>query len=265
VLNGQILSESNNGRAAAGLIEGSGAQQIIFGHVVFTGELIVGAKTKHAINGLNRPRADDELIVFTPEFHRTTLTDPNGLEVIVRRGRVTEIRDQQGSSTIPADGFVISASGTVREWVRQNLGKRASVRLSLKMSPLETDQKDEWQKAISIIGGGPQLIKDSRVEITNTAEKILPAFVSDLHPRTAIAKLKSGEVLLVTVDGRQTASIGMSLTMLADLLIQFGATDAINLDGGGSTTMVIRNKLVNKPSDATGERPVSDAIMIYPR
>ena len=66
-------------------------------------------------------------------------------------------------------------------------------------------------------------------------------------------------------DGRQTASIGMSLTRLADLLIEFGATDAINLDGGGSTAMVIRNKLVNKPSDTTGERPVSDAIMIYPR
>jgi hypothetical protein len=252
VLNGQILSESNNGRAAAGLIEGSEAQKIIFGHIVFTGELLAGAKTKHAINGLNRPRAGDELIVFTPEFHRTTLTDPNGLEVIVRRGRIVEIRDLQGSSTIPADGFVISASGTAREWVRQNLGKRASVQLSLKMSPVETDQKEEWQKAGSIVGGGPQLIKDGRVEITNTAEKILPAFVSDLHPRTAIAKLKSGELLLVTVDGRQTASIGMSLTMLADLLVEFGATDAINLDGGGSTTMVIRNKLVNKPSDTPG-------------
>jgi len=265
VLNGQILSESNNGRVAVGLVEGSRAQQIVFGHVVFTGELIAGAKAKHLINGLNRPRADDELIIFTPEFHRTTLTNPDGLEVIVRRGRVTEIRELQGSSTIPTDGFVISASGSAREWVRQNSGKRTSVRLSLKMSPLETDQKDEWQKATSIIGGGPQLIKDSRVEITNAAEKILPAFVSDLHPRTAIAKLKSGELLLVTVDGRQTASIGMSLTMLADLLIEFGATDAINLDGGGSTTMVIRNRLVNKPSDTTGERPVSDAILIYPR
>ena len=265
VLNGQILGESNNGRAAVGLVEGSRAQQIVFGHVVFTGELIAGAKAKHVINGLNRPRADDELIIFTPEFHRTTLTNPDGLEVIVRRGRVTEIRELQGSSTIPTDGFVISASGSAREWVRQNSGKRTSVRLSLKMSPLETDQKDEWQKATSIIGGGPQLIKDGRVEITNAAEKILPAFVSDLHPRTAIAKLKSGELLLVTVDGRQTASIGMSLTMLADLLIEFGATDAINLDGGGSTTMVIRNRLVNKPSDTTGERPVSDAILIYPR
>ena len=54
----------------------------------------------------------------------------------------------------------------------------------------------------------------------------------------------------------------MSLTMLANLLIEFDAVEAINLDGGGSTTMVIRNKLVNRPSDATGERSVSDAILI---
>jgi len=53
--------------------------------------------------------------------------------------------------------------------------------------------------------------------------------------------------------------------MLADLLIEFGATDAINLDGGGSTTMAIENKLVNKTSDSTGERLVSDAILIYSR
>ena len=266
VLNGTILSESNNGRAAVGLIEAKGSQQIVFGHVVFTGELITGAKAKHTISGLNRPRADNELVIFTPEFHRTTLTDPNGLEVTVRRDRVIEIRDHHGSSVIPADGFVISATGTAREWALQNLRQRSSAQLSLKLSPVETDQEQLWSKATSIIGGGPQLIRDGRIEITNDAEKILPAFVNDRHPRTAIAKLKSGEILLLTVDGRQPGeSVGMSLTMLADLLLEFGATQAINLDGGGSTTMVIGNKLVNKPSDAAGERPVSDAILVLAR
>lgn len=265
MLDGKIMSESHNARAAVGLIENGGAQQLIFGHVIFAGELIAGAQTKHALNGLNRPRANDELIIFTPEFHRTTLTEPNGVEVIVRRERVTEIRDQKGSSVIPGDGFVISASGAAREWVLKHLRLRRLVRFSLKLSPVEIDQGDQWKRARSIVGGGPQLIKNGRVEITYEAEKILPAFVNDLHPRTAIAKLKSGDVLLVTVDGRQTNSIGMSLTTLAELLIEFGATEAINLDGGGSTTMVIRNKLVNKPSDTSGERPVSDAILIYPQ
>jgi exopolysaccharide biosynthesis protein len=60
-------------------------------------------------------------------------------------------------------------------------------------------------------------------------------------------------------------SIGMSLTTLAELLIELGAVEGMNLDGGGSTTMVVKNKLVNRPSDATGERPVSDAILVFPR
>jgi exopolysaccharide biosynthesis protein len=52
---------------------------------------------------------------------------------------------------------------------------------------------------------------------------------------------------------------------LGDVLLELGAVDAMNLDGGGSTTMVIHNKVVNRPSDATGERPVSDAILVFPK
>jgi exopolysaccharide biosynthesis protein len=266
VIAGHILSESNNLRAAIGLIEKSGRQELIFGHLRFAGQIDLGPGTTHDINGLNRPRADNELVIFTPEFHRTTLTEPNGLELVVRRGRVVDLRDLKGSSAIPADGFVISTSGTVRDWALKNLRPGARVHLNLKLTPLEPEQVDSWKLANSVIGGGPQLIKNGSVEINNAAEKILPSFVNDGHPRTAIARLNSGQILLVTVDGRQPGeSIGMSLTMLADLLIEFGAVEAINLDGGGSTTMVIRNKLVNKPSDATGERPVSDAILVYPR
>ena len=265
VLNGKLLSESNNVRAAAGLIERDGKQELIFGHIKFSGQIIAG-QAKHAIDGLNRPRGDNELIIFTPEFHRTTLTDPNGLELIVRRERIVERRDLKGSSAIPADGYVISVAGTARQWALEKLRVGTRVKLNLDWSPTETETADFWKQAANIIGGGPQLIKNGRVEITNAAEKILPSFVSDFHPRTAIARLKSGQILLVAVDGRQPGeSAGMSLTMLADLLIEFGAVEAINLDGGGSTTMVIRNKLVNKPSDATGERPVSDAILVFPR
>jgi exopolysaccharide biosynthesis protein len=75
-----------------------------------------------------------------------------------------------------------------------------------------------------------------------------------------------GKLLLITVDGRQPGeSIGMSLPMLAELLLKLGAVDAMNLDGGGSATMVIHNKVVNRPSDQTGERPVGDAILVFPK
>jgi hypothetical protein len=265
VLNGKLLSEPNNARAAVGLIDGPNTQQIIFGHLKFSGQLI-SRGSSHDINGLNRPRDENELVIFTPEFHRTTLTNPNGLEIIVRHDRISEVRDLKGSSLIPADGFVVSAAGSARDWALKNLKVGAVIRFQTDLSPIELDQATAWRKAGNIIGGGPQLIRKSQIDITNAAEKILPAFVNDGHPRTAIAQLNSGQLLLVTVDGRQPGeSIGISLTMLSDLLLEFGAVAAVNLDGGGSTTMVIKNKVVNKPSDVTGERPISDAILVYPR
>ena len=266
VLNGKLISEPYNNRASMGLIQKPGQQEVVLGHLKFNAVLGAGRTAKRLVNGFNRSRRENELIIFTPEFHRTTLTNPDGLELIVRRGRVIERRDQEGSSVIPADGFVVSASGSARQWALDNLTTGVRLDLKVTLTPVESAQASLWKQAASIIGGGPQLIKDGRVEITNAAEKILPSFVSDGHPRTAIAKLKSGQILLVTVDGRQPGeSIGMSLTMLASLLLEFDATDAINLDGGGSTTMVIRDKIVNKPSDATGERPVSDAILVFSR
>ncbi len=266
VLNGKLISEPYNNRASMGLIDKPGKQEVVLGHLKFNAFLTAGRTAKRVVDGFNRPRGENELIIFTPEFHRTTLTNPDGLELIVRRGRVIERRDHEGSSVIPADGFVVSTCGSARQWALDNLPTGVRLNLKTALTPVESDQSSPWKQAANIIGGGPQLVRNGRVEITNAAEKILPSFVSDGHPRTAIAKLKSGKILLVTVDGRQPGeSIGMSLTMLASLLLEFDATDAINLDGGGSTTMVIRNKIANKPSDATGERPVSDAILVFSR
>ena len=83
------------------------------------------------------------------------------------------------------------------------------------------------------------------------------------HPRTAVAKLKDGKFLMITVDGRQPGiSVGMTLQELAEYLLSIGTTDAMNLDGGGSTTMYLDGKVVNTPSDKEGERKVSDAILV---
>jgi exopolysaccharide biosynthesis protein len=118
--------------------------------------------------------------------------------------------------------------------------------------------------ASTILGCGPQLIKGGKIAITDKEEKMAAGFATDRHPRSAIARLDSGKLLLVTVDGRQPGiSIGISLSMVADLLLEFGAVEAVNLDGGGSTTMFVHDRVVNQPSDQTGERPVSDAILIF--
>ena len=265
VLDRELISEPYNERAEFGLIDAGDKTEVVFGHLKFSGEISIGS-VKHSVQGLNRPLSPDDLVVFTPKFHRTTLTNPEGIEVVVRQDRVVSVGDLKGSSQIPSDGYVISAVGQSREWLKTHVRKGSKVTFSWHLNPTESEGSRDWMRAYSMLGGGPQLIKSGKIAITDTQEKMAAGFATDRHPRTAIAKLESGKLLLVTVDGRQPGiSTGMSLDMLARLLLEFGAAEAINLDGGGSTTMVIHNKIVNRPSDQTGERPVSDAILVFPK
>jgi len=263
LLDGKLISEPYNDRAELGLINAGSKTEVVFGHLKFSGEISVGS-VKHDVQGLNRPLSANELIVFTPEFHRTTLTNSDGIEVVVRGNKVAAIGDLKGSRESPSDGDVISAIGSAREWVKRNLRKGSKTAFTWRLDPIAPDTDEAWRHAYSMLGGGPQLIKAGKIAITDKQEKMAPGFATDRHPRTAIAKLQSGKLLLLTVDGRQPGvSTGMSLNMLAQLLLEFNALEAINLDGGGSTTMVVGDKIVNKPSDQTGERPVSDAILIF--
>ena len=130
--------------------------------------------------------------------------------------------------------------------------------VSLKLTPLESSKTNPWTAAEDILGAGPIIVRAGRFDITATREKMLPAFASDRHPRSAVASLADGRILLAVVDGRQAASVGMSLDELARLLLEYGATDAMNLDGGGSTTMVVqgphRQSAVRRHGRAPGQR-----------
>jgi exopolysaccharide biosynthesis protein len=84
------------------------------------------------------------------------------------------------------------------------------------------------------------------------------------NPRTIAGVDRDGRIVLVTADGRSTASLGLSITESAAVAAALGMVDAVNLDGGGSTTMYAGGRVINAPSDATGERPVGDAILVLP-
>ena len=117
--------------------------------------------------------------------------------------------------------------------------------------------------ATQVIGGFPLLLQDGdRVGDLETAQRA--SFASERHPRTAVGFDPDSEVLwIVVVDGRQPGySMGMTLPELAALFQALGVRDAINLDGGGSTVMVVEGKAVSHPSDAEGERPVVNALGI---
>jgi hypothetical protein len=124
----------------------------------------------------------------------------------------------------------------------------------------------EWARAGHAVSGAGLLVLDGR-ELSDWSEEGLSAgFDTARHPRTLIGVDSEDSIWLVTIDGRQPAlSLGMSFAELTALARRLGLRSALNLDGGGSTTMVVRGFVVNHPSDETGPRKVSDVILVFPR
>jgi hypothetical protein len=124
----------------------------------------------------------------------------------------------------------------------------------------------DWARVLDAVSGAGLLVLDGR-EMTDWRDEELSAgFETDRHPRTLIGMDDQNAIWLITVDGRQPAlSLGMSFAELKALARRVGLRYALNLDGGGSTTMVVRGHVVNHPSDESGPRKVSDAILVFTR
>lgn len=118
-------------------------------------------------------------------------------------------------------------------------------------------------EGLQIIGGYPELI-DVGERVEGGAVEASPSFAAARHPRTGVGYDQGAGLLwMAVVDGRQgDRSAGMTLTELAGLFEALGATEALNLDGGGSSTMVIGSRLANTPSDVTGERAVANSLWL---
>ncbi|MEO8000077.1 MAG: phosphodiester glycosidase family protein, partial [Gemmatimonadaceae bacterium] len=118
------------------------------------------------------------------------------------------------------------------------------------------------------IGGWPRILKDG-VNVASeaaTVEGTLSRNAEARHPRTAIGFSKdSTRVFMLTIDGRSENSGGATLVELSALMKKLGAWQAMNFDGGGSTTMVVDGRVVNAPSDSTGERAVGNALLLVKR
>ena len=111
----------------------------------------------------------------------------------------------------------------------------------------------EWEKADAIVGGAGLLLRDGRIITDWKVEQLAPAFAETRHPRTLVGTHPDGSVWLVTVDGRQPKlSAGMSLAELRALAQRLGLRNALNLDGGGSTTMWVAGQDREQPVGRRG-------------
>lgn len=250
-IDGRIVSEPYAVRTALGL----GPRGPVMERVDWRGSIFLPDGTFLAsISGINRPRLTDELIVYTPDFGTRTGTNSYGFEATVVDGVVTGL--QLDNSLIPQDGVVLSGHGASRAFFSQlSVGDEINIQIQLTPAWLE-------QGIGQIIGGGPRLVRDGQLAVNGEEELFRDDVLRGRAPRTAIGITEDGQLLLVTVNGRQpNISVGMTLAELGTLLMELGAVQAMNLDGGGSTTMVIHDLVLNLPSDGK-ERPVSNAILV---
>lgn len=213
----------------------------------------------------------NEIVEFTPEFGAATPAGP-GLEVVLDdRDTVTAVNNTRGT-TVPPGGRTLQAIGTdVDKLVA--LAKPGS-RLKISADLLtEGGQPLKIGAATDVVNGGPTLVENGELNVTAKRDGMVHTgdsnaffygWVHKRNPRTIAGVDAQGRTLIVTTDGRQTASLGLSIKEAADVAKSLGMINAINLDGGGSTTMVQGREVVNSPSDATGERPVGDALLVLP-
>ncbi|MFI6878771.1 phosphodiester glycosidase family protein [Streptomyces sp. NPDC050400] len=212
----------------------------------------------------------DELVAFTPEFGASTPAGDGAEAVLDSRGRVTEVRTPRGGP-LPAGGRSVQATGTYAD----QLKGLARVGQPLRIQGGLTDAKGHrvaTSPGTDIVNGGPELVRDGRLHITPAADGMVqpdnPSFsygwVHKRNPRTVAGVDAAGRTVLVTADGRATNALGLSIPESAAVARALGLRDAINLDGGGSTTMVADGQVINDPSDAAGERPVGDALLVLP-
>ncbi len=284
-IDGEWHSEPEQGRAVIGFRTVNGKLETSIDRIVLKIEFILPNGERFRVDGLNRSRGRNELVLYRSDFHSVTLTMPNGVEVVVKNGEIAGIYDRTGSLRIPADGYILSASGKKREVLLANLAVGDAVQIRETVIPERVGDSALWESCEHIIGGGPLLLRDGIASSTRAyqAEGFDKAFHSFWHPRTAIGKKVDGTLLFVTITAVDAGvRRGVTLPRLAELFAEWGATDALNLDGGSSSMLIIRDKVVSvnsreKPQKAArGNRRVrpmpkqqgratADALLIFDR
>lgn len=212
------------------------------------------AGQKAYLSGVNCPRGENNTILYNSLFGNYTCTNEFGKEYVVQNGKVIAIN--QANSFIPTDAQVISVHGTAQDAF-------AKVRIGDKIS-IGENFGPELDSASTIVGAGPELLRNGQLHVTAVQEQFPSDIAKGKAPRTALGIKADGKIILMVIDGRQSHSIGTTLTETAQLLQKFGAVNGFNLDGGGSSEMVLQGQILNSPSDG-GERPVGSGLILTRR
>lgn len=274
IQDGELITQPTDSDACFGVTE-EGA--FLSGPVEMKATVAIGARTL-PLGCVNQRRLDGCMItLYTPRMGESTRTNRRrGKEIIidnlslpltanyVQPYRVSGVASD-GNSLIPKDGAILWISSRVKTPGISQFRSGANGTLTLSLSP------PQWNGARHAIGGRLRLLKDGKinqklVEMHHAEKRHTPgkrASVLNLshEPRTALG-YNADNLFLVVADGRQPKySTGLTLYELANILIELGATEAINLDGGSSSTFVVNDAVINRPSGRQ-EREVLNAVFI---
>ncbi|WNF30224.1 phosphodiester glycosidase family protein [Streptomyces sp. C11-1] len=294
--NGTLLSEAANGRTALVLgVRGAGPRIVEARSVT---RVTAADGTSRPVDGVNRVpgrivgcggtggdvlrrtgRAmtrpvhnqlctdSGELVLFTPHWGPATAAGGDEVveAVLAADGRVLDLRRSAGP--VPAHGRVLQGIGEGAAWLRRHAAGSAVLTLASEVFD-ETGRRIPGEGA-GMLGAGPRLLRGGATDINIEANGVAATALRQRHPRTLAGVAEDGTLLLVTVDGREPGgSVGATFDEAAELMRSLGAHDAMNLDGGGSTTMIVNGRLRNRPRSGegaeVGERAVADALVVVP-
>ena len=218
----------------------------------------------YPIGQLNEPPRANSTALFTPAWGTATPA-LNGLAAVLSPfPQAVPFHDLTGpvvstvsrsSVPIPRNGAVLVARGNSQPMLASEAPVGAPVKIRLSLPP-------DWASVTDAVGGGPALVRDGQ-PIAHSGESLTNTQLNGRDPRTAIGQRADGGIVMVAVDGRRAGwSIGFTNMDLALALISRGCVTGFALDSGGSTTVAFDGRLLNRPSDPTGERPVAEALVI---
>ena len=274
IQDGELITQPTDTEACFGVTESG---EFLSSRVQMEATIQIGEQTL-PLGCVNQRRLDGcQVTLYTPRLGESTRTNRRrGKEVIIsglplpltpRYEHAYRVEDvlSDGNSPIPRDGAILWFNARLRDPAVSEFSAGASGTLTLSLSP------PEWNKVQHAIGGRLRLLKNGEInqtlaEMHNAEKKHTPGKRTPLlnlshEPRTALG-YNADKLFLVVADGRQPQySTGLTLYELASILIELGATEAINLDGGSSSTFVVNDTVVNKPSGQQ-ERDVLNAVFI---
>ncbi len=247
MIDGEYLTGPIYNRAGIGITQNNKGTSFIAGKTGIKAD-ISNKKVKIDVDNINQPRMlSTYVLAYTPIWGETAPVAPKyGANAVIADGKV--IKMSANPVEIPKNGYVISGP---KEKI-YTLAEQSRLKLNIKPT-------ENFKDVDHIIAGGPFLVKDGDIYIDYNEEKL--SAITGPNPRSAVGYTKDGEFIMVTIDGREKSSVGMTLNQLARYMKSLGCENAINLDGGGSSVLYVNGKIKNSPAQ-TGGIPISNALVI---